>query len=235
MNQDFKEISDTIKKIDPILEGLQKTNLTEDIKFAITRLTEGFYEYKRFFLTYHDIINNYVFFKNSSNSIINSLTKLESTIPKKSNLLLSSDHNHDHIKNVKNQIIKVIEIINNALLYCKDNKNYNLIKPLQNLENKSSNLINIYENLHPIILKNNQLKNFFLENKYILYISQEAISKLTTLSLTKDHKEIDKNINEIIEIFNKTIKIENRNLNGSVDNLYYQMLSLYRTRISLIN
>ncbi|WP_180132128.1 hypothetical protein, partial [Acinetobacter sp. YH12057] len=87
--------------------------------------------------------------------------------------------------------------------------------------------------------KNNQLKNFFLENKNILYINQEIVSKLNTLSNMKNnedtYKKTDEIIDEIIETFNKTLEIEYRNLNGSVDNLYYQMLSLYRTRISLID
>lgn len=63
MNQEFKEISNTIKSIDSILVELKNTNLTEEIQLSITRLNQGFNEYKIFFLTYHDIINNYIFLK----------------------------------------------------------------------------------------------------------------------------------------------------------------------------
>ena len=128
-----------------------------------------------------------------------------------------------------------LKTIDDAIIYCKNNNNYNLLQPLQNLERKSSNLIDIYKNLYPIITKNNQLKNFFLENKNILYINQETISKLNTLIHIKNIDNIQEYVNEIINVFNKTLEIDFKNLNGSVDNLYYQILSLYRTRVSLID
>ncbi len=49
MNQEFKEISNTIKSIDSILVELKNTNLTEEIQLSITRLNQGFNEYKIFF------------------------------------------------------------------------------------------------------------------------------------------------------------------------------------------
>ena len=104
-----------------------------------------------------------------SNSIKKLLLKLELKTPKSLNLLLSPEHNSDSIKNIQSYILKTIKTIDDAIIYCKNNNNYNLLQPLQNLERKSSNLIDIYKNLYPIITKNNQLKNFFLEKKHSIY------------------------------------------------------------------
>jgi len=196
---------------------------------------EGFYEYKTFFLTYHDIIDNFIFFKNTSSSIKNLLLKLQPELASSLNLLIDPNYDSNHIKKIESSIFKTIQLVDEAIEYCKNHKNYNLLKPLQELERTTSQLVEIYNNLYPIISKNEQLKNFFSKNKNILYTSQETISSLNSLINNKNINDISSEINKIIDIFNKTTIIDFKNKNGNVDNLYYQMLSLYRTRISLID